>query len=318
MTHYIQNYMDISVNIVENIQISQVSNSHLKFTVFDFDETIGNFGKLSSFLTLLRHLIDVEEHFFKLMDQFQEVFRPGIFEIFELLLEKREKGLIDGVLLYTNNCSGKDWVDKIINYIHHKLGAKLFDDIIYTYIDVKGQIVDNRRNTQKKTKNDLLNCICHQIFMHDSVSQNVKQFAYVDKSMRDWLNRRLIWKTKLTHNCPIVFYFFDDVNHPEMNDDVNQEYFTSMINYLNHHKQHNLYKMPITHTQYYMVDKYLNPVNFKDCLLKSNLLKFKDEEQKKIFSTELDKINDILKIKDDYICFLTINSSKIIDVIKKI
>jgi hypothetical protein len=91
-----------------------------------------------------------------------------------------------------------------------------------------------------------------------------------------------------------------------------------MINYLNHHKQYNFYKMPITHTHYYMVDKYLNPVNFKDCLLKSSFLEFTDEKQKQLFSSELDKINQMLKIKDDYLCFLTINSSKIMDIIKKI
>jgi hypothetical protein len=57
------------------------------------------------------------------------LFRPGIFRVFEEVLKLRKKGIVEGVIMYTNNSS-----PALFNFasdvLQHHIGRKVFDDIL--------------------------------------------------------------------------------------------------------------------------------------------------------------------------------------------
>jgi hypothetical protein len=97
--------------------------------------------------------------FDELLNLYPEFLRPGILTILEFLHYKKTQGALNKVYIYTNNQCGKAWVNKIVEYIHEKIGATkpLFDDTIYAF-KIKNQIVDVRRTTNNKTHGDLIKC----------------------------------------------------------------------------------------------------------------------------------------------------------------
>jgi len=324
MTLYIQNYMDISVNLTDLTHIPNISDTPLKVVVFDFDETIGYFSQFSSFITKIRFLIDVEENFFNLLDTFPQIFRPNIFNVFNILKTKKDTGKIDGVILYTNNCGGKEWVDKVINYIHHKLEYKLFDTIIYTHTDQRGRVIDHRRTSLNKSKTDLLYVITEQIQTSINILNQLEKYKYIDTELKKWLNIRLTWKTKILYQYNIHFYFFDDVYYPEMCEDINNIRFQNFFNLVKQLTNFNMTYMPETISHYYMVDKYHTSIDFKSFLMNNSKLVFKNDTQKHQFERELAHIQSDLD--DQYNIFKTAPNSvvkhnygkKILEIIEKI
>jgi predicted phosphatase len=80
----------------------------------------------------------------QLFDLFPECFRPNIFDIFNFLLQQKKNNKIKGVLIYSNN--NDFFVKKVIEYIHYKLNAKLFDYVItkeHPYRKVKLKHIDD-------------------------------------------------------------------------------------------------------------------------------------------------------------------------------
>jgi hypothetical protein len=98
--------------------------------VFDLDHTIGYFKQ---FVQILNHMdIDkIHDSYFNMFDLFPEYFRPNIFHLFEYLILKRKERKINSIILYTNN-NNDIFINKVIEYINHKIGDKLFDIIITT------------------------------------------------------------------------------------------------------------------------------------------------------------------------------------------
>ena len=89
-----------------------------KHIVFDLDNTIGFFSQYIYVLNIIekinkKSLTEIEIH--ELLIYFENIFRPMIFDIFELILFYRDKKLIKTIILYTNNVNDY-FVNCIINY----------------------------------------------------------------------------------------------------------------------------------------------------------------------------------------------------------
>jgi hypothetical protein len=136
--------------------------SKIKAIVFDLDETLGHFSNLRELMAAIEEVMQrplKHGEFVELFDLYPEFLRPGILTILEFLYYKKTQGALNKVYIYTNNQCGKEWVDRIVAYIHAKIGATkpLFDDTIYAF-KIKNQVVDVRRTTNNKTHGDLIKC----------------------------------------------------------------------------------------------------------------------------------------------------------------
>lgn len=123
-----------------------------KHIVFDLDNTIGFFSQYIYVLNIIekinkKSLTEIEIH--ELLIYFENIFRPMIFDIFELILFYRDKKLIKTIILYTNNVNDY-FVNCIINYINKKLNSVLFDKII---------TASHNNRSYKKTLEDLCKCV---------------------------------------------------------------------------------------------------------------------------------------------------------------
>jgi hypothetical protein len=141
----------------------QLIGNKSKVVVVDVDETIGYFVQLGLFCDALTRFAwnnDVNlqyTHFNALMDAFPEFLRPHILELLQFLKLKKSAKECAGVLVYTNNCGPRIWVEHITRYIESKLGEPLFDQIVAAF-KVNGQIIEVGRTTNDKTYDDLLRC----------------------------------------------------------------------------------------------------------------------------------------------------------------
>ena len=101
-----------------------------KIVVFDLDETLGNFVELGMFWDALENFHGhklPDQHFFELVDMFQEFLRPNILTILKFLLEKKQKGKCNSLMIYTNNQGPKSWARMISKYFDSKLGEQTFE-----------------------------------------------------------------------------------------------------------------------------------------------------------------------------------------------
>ena len=134
-----------------------------KIVVLDVDETIGYFVELGIFCDALTRIAWNNDprtqyaHFDHLMDAFPEFLRPNILDLLKFLKMKKNAQECAGVLVYTNNCGPRVWVEHITKYIESKLGEPLFDQIVAAF-KVNGEIIEVSRTTNDKTYEDLLRC----------------------------------------------------------------------------------------------------------------------------------------------------------------
>ena len=132
-------------------------NKEYRVIVFDLDETLGNFAELGVFCDLIekynKKKMNLDE-FYNIMDLYPEVLRPNMLKILTFLKEKKQKGHLDRVYIYTNNQGPKEWAEKIRYFLERKLNYKLFDKVIAAY-KVNGKIVEHTRTTHDKTIPDL-------------------------------------------------------------------------------------------------------------------------------------------------------------------
>ena len=175
-------------------------NRHHRIVVFDLDETLGCFVEVGMFWDALehfykehnpsKHLTDTD--FFQVMDTFPEFLRPNIIPILEYLVEKKEQKQCDQIMIYTNNQGPKSWTVKISDFLSHKMGKPVFDQIIACFMR-NGKVVEVGRTTDDKTVKDLIRCtnvpsdteICflddrfHPLMKHDKVFYiNVKPYNH--------------------------------------------------------------------------------------------------------------------------------------------
>lgn len=164
--------------------------------VFDLDETIGHFPQVYRFWELVKNYLNNPnlhiDYLFSIFDLFPEFFRFNILKLFNIIKQKKQKHLCDGVMIFTNNNGPIYWVNSIKNYIHNKINYKLFDQVIRAF-KVNGKQVEMCRTSHNKSHKDFINCtklpenteICfiddvfHSKMTHNNVLYiNVKPYYY--------------------------------------------------------------------------------------------------------------------------------------------
>lgn len=153
----------------------------MKYIVFDLDETVGHFVQLGfiygAFEKYFHRELHLHEKFF-IFDTFHEMFRPGIFKVFNKIMREKEKQDIS-VVLFTNNQGPPSWADTIIKYIHLKLDYKLFDRIIGAY-RVRGIINEPLRTGDDKRYKDFKKIV--------GVNDSIPVLFFDDQVHYDMLN----------------------------------------------------------------------------------------------------------------------------------
>lgn len=148
-------------------------NNDKRVIVFDLDETLGCFVELGAFCGIIekynRRKLTFEE-FYNIMDIFPEFLRPNILSILRYLKDKKQKGDLYKVFIYTNNQGPKQWAENIRLYLERKIDYKLFDKVIGAY-KVNGKIVEHTRSTHDKTITD---------FVRSTNLPNNTQICFVD------------------------------------------------------------------------------------------------------------------------------------------
>ena len=88
--------------------------------VFDMDKCIGYFTQIALYIDIIEDLsrtLKVNEYY-QMFDMFQEIFRPGIFNVFRYLVKMKKKGKLE-VIIYTNNNGPPSWATNIRKYIDY-------------------------------------------------------------------------------------------------------------------------------------------------------------------------------------------------------
>ena len=173
-------------------------NNSMAF-VFDLDKTIGYFTQIAIFLEGIEEYIGRKlkrKEFFKLLDLYPSIFRPGIFKVFEYLknLKMRKKNI--KVLIYTNNIGPKSWVHDIRKYIEHKLHYKLFNRTIAAW-KVDGKVYEKCRTTHNKTPKDLIKC--------GKLKKKCKIMFFDDQRHPDMLNEQIEYVYLYEYHKDILF-----------------------------------------------------------------------------------------------------------------
>ena len=187
-----------------------------KIVVFDLDETIGDFSSISIFIDILEDLnINKlnDELFFKLLDLFDNVFRPNIFNIFKYLHRHKK---CKEIMIYTNNNGPKSWTENIAKYIETKINAKIFTTIIGAY-KIAGKVIEDKRTSHNKTKDDLFNYI-------DVTNKDVK-ICFIDDLYHQGMNKDDMFYInikpyKYIYNPREMAEKYFDNFHPNMERDV--------------------------------------------------------------------------------------------------
>lgn len=96
-----------------------------KVVVFDIDETLGNFSQLSIFTHVLEDYYNKPElsyrYFNDLVDLYPEIIRPSMVRILDYIRKKKNTGVCDKVMIYTNNMGPVKWISCIRQYFETKL-----------------------------------------------------------------------------------------------------------------------------------------------------------------------------------------------------
>lgn len=154
-------YIIISYLITQVSMLTRKSiNKPLKMVVFDLDETLGYFTELGLFWDALENFYGTNlfiDKFIEAVDIFPEFFRPNIFKILDFIHKKQVKKTLYKLIIYTNNQGPKSWVNMISEYMNHKLGYKVFDQIIGAY-KVNGKQIEPNRTSHDKSLTDLIRC----------------------------------------------------------------------------------------------------------------------------------------------------------------
>ena len=166
-----------------------------KIVVFDLDETLGCFIELGIFWDSLQRFYDKklpDEEFFEMVNTFPEFLRPNILNILDYLIDKKRDKSCHKIMIYTNNQGPRSWAQKISSYFDHRIGTKIFDQIIAAF-KIRGKIVEISRTRHDKSVEDLIRCthipknteICflddqyHPLMEHDNVYYiNIKPYTF--------------------------------------------------------------------------------------------------------------------------------------------
>lgn len=212
-----------------------------RVVVFDLDETIGCFQQLGIFCDIIEKINKKKlsrNEFMKLLDLYPEYFRPNLFNIMKFLKEKKIKGNLQKVCLYTNNNGPKEWARRICLYIDDKVSYKLFDNHIGAYM-VNGEQIEMGRTTHEKTVNDFLRT------------------------------------TRFSQNTEICF--IDDLYHEKMDSEnvyyIHVEPYTiALPTQTLTSRYYNYYSLNIPYNQFYnVVNNYMSKFNISNLHKKNNI-----------------------------------------------
>lgn len=163
--------------------------------VFDLDETLGHFVQLGIFWDTIKayHKKNLSnEHFFFILNLFNQFIRPKILKILKYLKDKKLDNCCDKIMIYTNNQGPKEWSNLIKSYFHYKLDFPLFDQVIGAF-KINGKLIEPNRTGHDKSVKDLIRCtklpedtqICflddqyHPKMKNDNVLYiNIKPYVY--------------------------------------------------------------------------------------------------------------------------------------------
>lgn len=166
-----------------------------KCIIIDFDHTIGYFKQIIYLLNIIEQAYKTKlslNQYFLLLDFYPHIFRPKIYDLFNLILSNKKN--IKIFVLYTCN-KNKDFVHKIIQFIKYKLKTYdiIFDYILFhddkTLVILKQFIknliddntiycyIDNKKYINMTDKN-LKYIHCQPYMYHYSINEIIKHFPY--------------------------------------------------------------------------------------------------------------------------------------------
>lgn len=193
-----------------------------RVVVFDLDETIGCFQQLAIFCEAIEKFNKKKisrYEFMKLLDLYPEYFRPNLFTIMKFLKEKKIKGDLQKVCLYTNNNGPKEWARRICLYIDGKVGYKLFDNHVGAYM-VNGEQIEMGRTSHDKTVEDLLRttrysksteiCFIDDLY-HEKMDTDNVYYIHVEPYRFALSNDKLIMRYYNSHNLNIPYSVFNKI-----------------------------------------------------------------------------------------------------------
>ena len=108
--------------------------------MIDFDHTIGYFKQFIYIVNIVEtqytRKLDTREYFI-LINRYHHIFRPKIFQLFDMIIHHKKDHQFDLFVLYTNN-NNKPFVSTIIQYIEYYLKLhSLFDKCIFNQTHTK-------------------------------------------------------------------------------------------------------------------------------------------------------------------------------------
>ena len=218
-----------------------------KYVVFDLDETIGHFVLIRNIWEALVRFIAynhinyllTQHDFNAILNEFPELFRPGILSILLSLKKKKRQGLCKGIMLYTNNKYTKKWVNYLTEYIEHRLGGGIFDNIILAF-KLNGEIQEPCRTSSTKKYSDVIRCC------------------------------------RIPPNMQIELCYFDDVAYPEMN--VDNVYYLKLkpyVYFFTHNEiMHRIFKVDIIHQILYTGKETKQTIDHHKTIFEQYILKY--------------------------------------------
>ena len=132
-----------------------------KIIIFDMDETLGCFFQLGAFIDGLEKFYNKslsQKEFDEVFDLYPEYIRPDMINILNFLVEQRNKGNVDKIVIFTNNQGPKSWAQKISKYFSNKIQSNVFDKIIGAW-KVSNRINEPLRTSHEKKLDDIVNIL---------------------------------------------------------------------------------------------------------------------------------------------------------------
>jgi hypothetical protein len=180
-----------------------------KVVVFDIDETLGNFSQFSIFGHVLEDYFDKPDatyrYFNDLVDLYPEIIRPSMVRILDYIRKKKNVGVCNKVMIYTNNMGPTKWISCIRQYFETKLrlqgtsitkpgsGLAIIPPLFDHTIKPKTEDSDTQPQTQTQT---------HMYPERTTNDKTVSDFIRCGRLPRD-----------------IEICFLDDLQHPKMVDE---------------------------------------------------------------------------------------------------
>lgn len=198
-------------------------NSYDKCIILDFDCTIGYFKQIIYLLNIIEkyyQLEVIEEYdYFKIFDCYPNMFRPKIYDIFNLILSSKEK--IKFFILYTNN-KNSNFVNLILEYIKTKLkyNGEIFD---YTFLNNTKEKSLSFIKKNINNKNELIFCYIDDT-KNINMSNSLLQYIHCEKYIHNYNINEII------NNFP--FNLFDKITKSKLH-----KYFLKYFEKLKSNKQ---------------------------------------------------------------------------------